>query len=52
MKKNELKRNLKLTLNRETLRALEAPALAEVAGGLTDTDCPAGSCLTCKTRCC
>jgi hypothetical protein len=52
MKKKELKKNLKLTLNRETLRALEAPTLEEVVGGLTDTDCAAGSCLTCRTRCC
>ena len=47
MKKNELKKNLKLTLNRETLRALENPALEEVIGGAT-VSCN----LTMCTRCC
>ncbi len=51
MKKNELKKNLKLTLNRETLRALESPALEEVIGGLTVSNCRS-NCTTCDSRCC
>ncbi len=53
MKKN--RKDFKLTINRETLLALEHPELRPVAGGLTLVNCPsveASNCNTCETRCC
>jgi hypothetical protein len=44
MKKDALKKNLKLQLHRETLRALEDPQLLGVAAGATVGSCP----YTCK----
>lgn len=44
---------LKLTLNRETLKNLETPDLAPIAGGVTEapTGCIGGSCpIGCNTR--
>jgi hypothetical protein len=45
MKKNTLK--TKLTLHRETLRALDKPVLQEVAGGLTQQRLQCGT-QTCR----
>jgi hypothetical protein len=53
MQKNKSRKNLKLSLNRETLRALnEAGQLEAVVGGLTAFTVCASNCKTCDTRCC
>ncbi len=53
MKKHTGK-TLKMTLHRETLRALEAKELGAVAGGATNQRTVCGSCATCyvfRTQC-
>jgi hypothetical protein len=56
MQKNKSGKNLKLSLNRETLRALnEACPLEAVVGGGTVTfefTACASNCNTCGSRCC
>ncbi len=48
MKKDVLKKNLKLQLHRETLRSLEEPKLlGAVVGGLATDSC-ADTCDTCR----
>ncbi len=52
MKKNPLKRNLKLQLHRETLHTLEQPALVEVAGGdASQSSCGVRCFTTCTQHC-
>lgn len=50
-------RDLKLKLNRETLKTLDQPELGAAAGGITTATnwgytCLAGSCNTCGSRLC
>lgn len=56
MKKNEMKKGLKLQLNRETLHMLEHPDLERIAGGISLAascqNCSANSQLTCCSRLC
>jgi hypothetical protein len=53
MKKNEMKKSsLKLTLNRETLRALGTPALVEVVGGIRTYDIWCNTNTTCGSYAC
>jgi hypothetical protein len=58
MKKDVLKRSLKLQLHRETLRTLEQPQLQDVVGGYYTLTCACTGTFTCfctptmQTRCC
>jgi len=52
MKKNVVKKRLKLHLNRETLRTLQQAQLQDVVGGLSVVICNTYACPTMNTRCC